>query len=185
MVRIALKRGWSCRCGPVGGSFVTGMEGMIRPARTWSAVSCVTWDTGGSRCRGGDTSRQVRRSSAGSAWLGRARAPLWVSLASPSLTDALGGRLFEVSRAAKPQHPGSPPISRTLGSSPYPGTPYRASHLAVVPLRQEDADPSGHGSLVAEDEDPIGAAFDLAVAPLQRLGGVQLGGMGRPVVFSP
>ena len=112
-------------------------------------------------------------------------ATLGVARALPSLPDALGGRLFEVSRAAKPQHPGSPSISGTLGNSPCPGTPYRASHLAVVPLRQEDADPSGHGSLVAEDEDPIGAAFDLAVAPLQRLGGVQLGGMGRPAVSSP
>ena len=124
MVRIALKRGWSCRCGPVDGSFVTGMEGMIRPARTWSAVSCVTWDTGGSRCRGGDTSRQVRRSSAGSAWLGRARAPLWVSLAfspaCPTLLGAVFSRCPGRRSHSTPVHPRSP---ERLEAAPIRGHP--------------------------------------------------------------
>ena len=42
-------------------------------------------------------------------------------------------------------------------------------------FEQQGADKPGDGGLVGEDSDDIGAAFDLAVQPLQRVGGVDFG----------
>jgi hypothetical protein len=44
----------------------------------------------------------------------------------------------------------------------------------VVLLQQDGADQAGDGGLVGEDADDLGAALDLAVEALDRVGGVEL-----------
>ena len=48
----------------------------------------------------------------------------------------------------------------------------------IILLEQDSADQAGDGICVGEDADDVGAALDLAIESLQRVGGVDL----RPVV---
>ena len=48
----------------------------------------------------------------------------------------------------------------------------------IVLLEQDRADQAGDGILIGEDANDVGAPLDLAVEPLQRIGGVDL----RPVI---
>jgi hypothetical protein len=57
--------------------------------------------------------------------------------------------------------------------------PAGSLHRPFIVLLEEDrTDKAGDGVLVGEDADDLGAALDLAVEPLQRIGGMDL----RPVI---
>ena len=62
------------------------------------------------------------------------------------------------------------------GGDGFQGHVAGALHSPLVVLFEQDgADESDDGVLVGEDADDLGSAFDLAVEPLEGVGGVELG----------
>ena len=57
----------------------------------------------------------------------------------------------------------------------------------IVLFGEDGADEAGDGGFVGKDADDVGAALDLAVETLQRIGGVQLGAVlvDRRAILTP
>ena len=84
-----------------------------------------------------------------------------------AIHDPAGKDIAALHGASAPQH-----IGRMPGST----RPVAVLELPLVVLLEQDgADQADDGGLVGEDADDVGAALDLAVEPLERVGGVQLG----------